>query len=174
MCEPVTTSIFLAGTGVQLVGAGMAARDAQQQGLEAQKAARENARLARREAGQVRQAGARAAAEAKMKGTRIIAEQKAEWGASGIDGGVGTPLELMAESRMNAELDAMTLSNNALREAWGLQKQATQAETEGRRAALAGRRQAAATLLGAGAGAATGLTGKFGPQIVDYFAKKEG
>jgi len=63
--------------------------------------------------------GALLAGLKRMQGSKLVAKQRLAYGASGVDAGVGTPAGVMAETSAIAELDAQTLQNNAVREAWG-------------------------------------------------------
>lgn len=55
---------------------------------------------------------------------RLIGSQRASIGASGIDLGSGSALDLQEESAMLGELDRTMIVNNAKREAWGFTVQA--------------------------------------------------
>lgn len=55
----------------------------------------------------------------RMQGSYEIAQARAEYGASGVDGSTGTPADSLAAHRMVNELEARTIMNNAAREARG-------------------------------------------------------
>lgn len=158
MGDPITSTL-MSGTGLRLVGSGLQAYDAYQQGQDEQAALRENARRAQLEAQDALARGAEQAALARMKGSRVIAAQKTAIGASGVDAGVGSAVQLMADSRIQSEMDALTIRNNAIREAYGMRSQALGLEKAGRRAATAANRRAAASILGGVAGAADSVKG---------------
>jgi hypothetical protein len=117
------------------------------------KTARENAYLARLAASDVERRAGQDAGRARTAGTQVIAEQRAAFGASGVDGSSGSPLALMADSRLMSELDALTIRNNAAREAWGLRTQARQLATRARQINDSRGPAALGTLLGAGGSA---------------------
>jgi hypothetical protein len=100
--------VAIAAAGVQLVGAGMQMYD--NSVAETQRA--ENANYNRHLA-------LDAAADS-------IARGSVAFGASGVDGSVGTAAEAQGATRMMSELDAKTQENNAFREAWGFQTKAQQ------------------------------------------------
>jgi len=80
--------------------------------------------------------------------------------ANGIDIGQGSAAELQASTDIMKEIDANTLTANAIRHAFGYQTQATNARTQGvnaRNAALA--QQAAASGISPGMAGATSLLG---------------
>lgn len=65
------------------------------------------------------QAGGIEAGKVRMKGSSIIAQQRVAFGASGVDGTMGTAADLATSSRLMSELDAQTTLNNAARQALG-------------------------------------------------------
>jgi hypothetical protein len=85
-----------------------------------------NAQNARTAADDAITRGSLAAGVARMKGSQLAAEQQVGYATSGIDVGVGTPAQTIAQTRMMSELDAQTLKNNAAREAWGFATKAVE------------------------------------------------
>jgi hypothetical protein len=87
--------------------------------------------------------------------TRVLGgTQRAALAASGVDPNVGSAAEIQAENSQLGALDALTIKNNAAREAYGYQVQAQGYRAGGAMAAAAGqnaaqgyRNQAASTLL---------------------------
>lgn len=154
MCEPVTMTAGLA----LLNFAGSAAQSWGQQQAAFQQAQfdRLQARMADMAAGDARQRGAQEAGRVRMQGSRIVGEQKAAMGASGVDPSTGSPLALMADTRLISELDAATLQNNAAREAWGYSVQAESLRLRAKQAEQAGSFAAAGTILG-GLGRSAGI-----------------
>ena len=63
--------------------------------------------------------GAIAAGQARMRGTLLGAKQRVAYAASGVDASTGTAAGVVASTGIYSELDARTLSNNALRESLG-------------------------------------------------------
>lgn len=144
--------IFTAiAAGVSLLGAGVSAFGQHQAGQDAEAAAKRNARLARLAAADAVQRGAMEAGRTRMQGTQTIGAQKTAMAASGVDVSSGSPLALMADTRMLSEMDARMIENNAAREAWGLRTGASEMVRQGKAAAQAGTLGAAGTLLGGAA-----------------------
>ena len=92
-------------------------------------------------------------------GTRqLVGSQWAALAAQGISLDTGSALDVVANDAMLGELDALTIRNNARREAWGYQVQATQYRQQGEFARAAGRntakslRNRSVTTLMSGAG----------------------
>ena len=121
-----------------------------QQGNEAKRAAKHNARIARLAAEDAIRRGASGAGRARMAGSQVVAQQQAILGASGVDPGTGTAVRLAQTSRGASELDALTIKNNAARQAWGLRQQATEMVRQGEAAQTASRWSAAGQILGGG------------------------
>lgn len=96
---------------------------------------------------------------ASRRGSRILhGDQRAALAASGVNIDSGSAADVQANDQALSELDALTIRNNARREAWGYQVQAADqrrqaglARTAGKNAAQSMRRQSVGTLL-AGAG----------------------
>lgn len=103
----------------------------------------------------------------------LIGSQRAGFAASGVDIGFGSAVDAQADAAFLGELDALTIRNNAAREAWGYNVQATDlrkraeitrkagamAEATGREQQKAARIGAATTLV---AGAGSLLAQKYG------------
>lgn len=144
-----------------LVGSIASAGDAERQGREDAQAFERNARLARLAAMDAESRGAQEAGRARMKGTQVIGEQKVAFAASGVDVSSGSPLALMADSRMMSELDAQTLKNNAAREAWGLRMEADDLDKQAKRSRQRGRNSAYGALFGGIANFGAGAAGMY-------------
>jgi hypothetical protein len=61
----------------------------------------------------------------RLKTAATMADQKAVAAANGVDIGSATPIELMASTKLIGDKDALTIRDNAARQAWGFQTQAT-------------------------------------------------
>lgn len=140
----LSTAAGAVGTGMQFAAQG-AAGDA------ARKEAEHNARISEVAAKDAEARGEIEAAKSRMMGTRVVAEQRAAYGASGVDVDSGTPLDVAAETRANSELDALTAKVNAAREAWGYRNKAQGILREGAATASAAAQSQLGTFL-AGAG----------------------
>lgn len=92
--------------------------------------ARNNAVIARRNAEYSLEAGVREESAYRIKGTLLRSAIKARYGASGVDVNIGSPVRVDASAALVQELDALTLRNNAAREAYNHEVQATNFESQ--------------------------------------------
>lgn len=142
MCEPVT----IASLGVMAAGGALSARGQYLQAKGEENAARANQQLANLAAGDALARGIREAGQVRMGASQMIGEQQVAAGASGVD--PSSAAGLAATSRAFSELDAMTLVNNAMREAWGHQVEGQQFAAEAKAASQRKWMGPAATILG--------------------------
>lgn len=63
--------------------------------------------------------GALAAGQQRMRGSALLAKQRMAYANSGVNAYSGTPADVAAGSVLFNELDALTIENNAAREALG-------------------------------------------------------
>lgn len=94
--------------------------------------------------------GKQAADQTILRTRAIQGAQRAAAGASGVDPNVGSALDLQADTGFLGELDALTIKNNAAREALGLRSQALSQRLQGRLGYLAGTNAARNTLITGG------------------------
>ncbi len=97
-------------------------------------------------------------ARRKLEARRLIGAQRAAAAASGVDPSSGSPLELALDAASQAELDAMTIRNNAYRAAYGYRVQAINYRTRARMARIGARQESAQTILSGGLQAANWLS----------------
>lgn len=157
MCSPLA----VAGIGISAIGSGLAAKDAYDQGQQQGAAFDKNAAMARLAARDTVLRGAVESGSARMDGSRASAATSAMAAAAGVDPSSGSAADAAVASKVNAELDARTIQNNAAREAWGLRRQAVDMETQGRRAREAGKKAAVGAILGGLSGAASSGYGAY-------------
>ena len=62
---------------------------------------------------------------------RLVGAQRASLAAQGVDIGTGSPAAVIANDAALGELDALTIRNNARREAWGYRTQASMNRNQG-------------------------------------------
>lgn len=103
-------------------------------GVQTRRISLENAELARHAAEDVLAASSLEIFKRRIDASRLQGAQRVAQAASGVAVGAGSARAAELDARLAADLDAMVLSNNAAREAWGLQRQATDFERAGRRA----------------------------------------
>lgn len=150
MCEPTTIAVL-----TMAASAAAAYQQIQQAEFQAG-VAEQNAQLAEGQSALALQRGAIAKGVERMKGSQAIGEARAQQGTSGIDLTSSSSLDVISDAAMLNELDAQTIGNNAAREAWGYQVQATNERAQARSTRTAGRLGAAATLIGGAAQAGSG------------------
>ena len=177
MCEPATLAILAtsiaagAGTGVAAAGAGAATATAiaagigvgatiaggattaysqYQSGQYQAKVAANNAMIQERLAEDALQRGDIAEQRHRQSVAQFQSQQRAAMGASGIDLGSGSASDILADTSMMGELDALTIRSNAEREAWSRRVGAQNYRAQGRLARTTGRNQAIGTILSTG------------------------
>jgi hypothetical protein len=122
---------------MELSAAGIAAASGITSGKAAADAGKQNADMMRMQA---RDALARGDLEESRhrRQTRALAgSQMAALAANGVQGGTGTAARLVEDTFMLGEEDALTIRNNAARDAWGLNQQANITEKQGKQAKTA-------------------------------------
>jgi hypothetical protein len=127
---------------------GMSAANSINEGQQRQQNALRNEANAQLASEDARARGENAAALTRAQASMDVADMQAAYGASGVDGTVGSPMDALRAYRRKTDLDILTLRNNAAREAWGYKLQADAASAEGRLAALRTENEVAGTLLG--------------------------
>lgn len=113
-------------------------------------AARRNAALARRAAIDARERGGVRESNFRQRVSALVGKQRALVGSSGADVGFGSPVQAFADTEMLGEIDALTIRNNAEREAYGYENAASGFAFEARSARVTGAFGAGATLAGTG------------------------
>lgn len=150
------------GTIASLAGAGISALGSIQQGKAAAASANYNAQMAANNAAIQRQNSSFAAQEgtanteaASMKARAEYGAIKANQGASGVDVGSGSSVDVRSSARELGQLNALTVRSNAARQAYGYQTAAMNDEaqsgldkSQAANASTAGYIGAGSTLLG--------------------------
>lgn len=91
-----------------------------------------NARMTRLQADDARRRGDLEAAALRRRGAQVAGAQRAAYAGQGVDVGSGIASAIVAETGAITEQDVVTTKNNAWREAWGLEAQASEYERQGR------------------------------------------
>lgn len=112
-----------------------------------------NAGYADQAAGSALQRGAALEGRVRLEAGRSRGQQIAARVASGV-GLSGSPADVLASSEENAELDALTVRNNAALDAWGYRTKASQFRYGAANERAAGASAVAGTILGGITGAA--------------------
>jgi hypothetical protein len=109
-----------------------------------------NARMAEMQAKDALKRGHEAEALSRQKTRKLIGSQRAAMAAQGIRLDFGSALDVQQEAADIGELDALTIKNNALREAFGFKSEALNATMQGRLASQSSVNQGMETLLTGG------------------------
>ena len=157
MCELVTIAAVAAVASTAIAGYGQyqAGQAAKQAGEYNAAVARNNQIIAERQAEDAIKRGDIAADEQRRKTARIGAAQRVGFGSSGLAIDSGSSLDILGDTAAFGELDALTIKNNAQREAYGYRVQGMNYGAEaglslarGQNAATAGAISAGSTVVG--------------------------
>lgn len=132
MCEPgsatlayVAIASTVASTAVSVMGAQQqAAAQSAAANYQSQVAAN-NAIIARQNADAALEAGRAAEQQQRMKSASLIGSMRAAQAANGVSLDSGSVLDVQADAATLGELDALTIRNNAARQAWAYESQAS-------------------------------------------------
>lgn len=91
-----------------------------------------NATIADKNATDAERRGQIAANRQRSQTRQTVGAQRAALAAQGLSLDSGTAVDLQADTSYFGELDALTIRNNAAREAWGYTSQATDLRAQGR------------------------------------------
>lgn len=130
MCIPMA-AVAVGTLVIGAIGAGLAAVSAQRQVEAGNRAAEYNAKINERnaeianlQAVDAEQRGAAAVKNLRIRIARLKGSQRAAAAASGVVVDTGSPLDVLQDTEFFGEVDAMTIRENAAREAWGFRTQA--------------------------------------------------
>lgn len=98
----------------------------------------QNAKMADLQATDALQRGQLAEQRSRLETRQQIGSTRADLAAQGIDVGSGSAADVQASQAGVGELDALTIRNNAAREAYGYKVEALNASQQGRLAAFSG------------------------------------
>lgn len=136
-------ALTAANTGTQVLAQRRAATGAEAQGNYEGAVADQNAGLADAQATDALARGAQAESRHRGGVRQLVGSQRAALAASGVDIGTGSAADVQADAASLGEFDALTIRNNARREAYGFQVDAANARARGAMARTAGRTTAA-------------------------------
>lgn len=157
MCEPTTIM-----AAVSIASAAFAAKSQIDQGNYQKGVSRYNARVAENQAQEVRRAGTEAENIQRRKTTLLLAKQRAQLGAAGVELGSGSALQLQEDTRTLGEIDALRIRSNVDSQVNSLQTGAELTLSQGDTAASVGRTAATGSLLsGTAAVIGTGVADKW-------------
>lgn len=144
--------IGVVGAVIALIGVAASTYAAYEQAETQEKYAKYNAKVAENQAAGERMRAGVAAEQQRELHRRVIANQRAQYGTSGVDVASGSPLLVIADSARQAELDAQIILAGGEGRAIGFQSQANLDRFQGRAAMKAGYVNAGSTLLSGAAG----------------------
>lgn len=114
----LSTLAQLAGTALNAVGSIQEANAAADAAEYNAAIARQNAILSERRAEDALDRGDREEKQARLRAAKLAAEQRVGFAGGGVTSGSGSPLSVVEDTVALGELDALTIRNNAQREAF--------------------------------------------------------
>lgn len=136
-----------------IAGAAVSAIGAIQKGQADAGAAKYNATIARQNSVVALQQGEAAVQAQNRDARRRLGSMKALYGAAGVEGDTGSPLDVLADSTRMAELDALTTQYNYQLKSQGFDDQAALDDSNAKNSRTASYLNATSSLLNSGAGA---------------------
>lgn len=115
-----------------------------------QKVAEINSKIADFQATDALQRGGQAAARALGRSSQAVSSERASAAGQGINVNTGSAADIQDQTGAMGRLDALTIQNNAMREAFGYKSQAASYTAQGQFAGIAGQNAYANTLVTGG------------------------
>lgn len=137
-----------AAISVVALGAGMSAYGQTRAGKETKGIYDRNAQLAELQAQDAIERGQVEEKKARRQTEQVIGQQRVSLAAQGVDINKGSALDVQADAAYLGELDALTIRNNAAKEAWGYRVQAQDYRYRGKVAQREGQFGAFRSILG--------------------------
>lgn len=160
----MSTAVAIGGLALSAIGTGMSVYGQIQQGEQAKEMAdyqaaigEQNAQISERAARDAEERGRVAEQQQRLKTSQMIGTQRSALASSGVQVDAGSALDVVADSAMIGEMDALTTRQNAEREAYQLQLQAYNARTQAGMTTMAGNNAASNAMWGAGSTLIGGL-----------------
>ncbi len=148
------TALLIGGTalsaGASIYGASSQASAIKQQGRYQQQIAETNARAQEELAKDAIERGATESSLVRRRARQMTGTQRAGFAGQGVEVNSGTALRVQDDTFTMGETDALTVKNNAWREAWGYKTQAKSLRDQARLGALTAKLQAHNTMLTGG------------------------
>lgn len=156
MCEAVTAGALVASVLVSAYGAYSQGQAASAAASAQAQQAENNARVAEQQAQDAGQRGAIAEQNQRRQTQQMLGQQRAGFGASGLDMASGSSLDVLGDTAMMGEWDALSVRNNYEREAWGYRVQAQNFTNSAAVASSTASNSATAGWIGAGSSLLSG------------------
>lgn len=147
------------GGAIQLAGAYSQHAAFRRAGNYQNRIANINAQMSSLEAADAVKRGDQAASQRLNRGGNAVSDQRAVFARGGTDVNSGTAGAVQAGAQAVSQLDALTISHNAKLEAIGYNMQGINATAQGRMAAIAGKNNAAQSMITGGMKFAEGSIG---------------
>ncbi len=144
----------IVGGALTLTGAANKAKAEKVQGAYQNSMLQANATFADMQSQDALRRGDKEASSLEKKGKSLIGSQRAAFAAQGIQVDTGSALDVQLDTAEQVRLDALTIKNNAWRESWGYEVQASNLRYQGKFAQLGANTAASNTLLTGGLQAA--------------------
>ncbi len=138
----------MAVAAVTLAAAGYSAYSQVQAANAQQKLADKNADLIDKQATDAVNRGEMDARQERTRTSQVRAAQRVAFATQGVDVGSGTAADLQSQTGELGAINQAQIRDNAFREAWGLNAQASNQRLGGRYAAAAGTNNAIGTAIG--------------------------
>lgn len=145
------------GAGSQLIGAYNQSQAIKAQGRYQQGIAESNAITDEMKARDAIERGRQESMVVRNRAAQVRGQQRASYAGQGVDVNSGSALSVQDEAYTMGEIDALTVKNNAWREAWGFKTDAMQQRGQGRLAMMTAKSNARNTLLTGGINAITSI-----------------
>lgn len=136
-----------AGSIISLALAAYSANETRQQGQRAEKIAEVNARNVENDAVNVRNKGVEEENAHRLKVARLLAKQKAQFGAGGVSTDSGSASLILQDTKELGDADALRIRSNYIDKADSMDVSAGYARIQGEAARLNANSQATATLI---------------------------
>lgn len=157
MCEPATIMAVAA-----VASTAFTIQSQQRQARHAKGTADYNARVAENEAENVRTQATEAENIQRQKTAQLLSKQRAQLGASGVELGSGSALQIQEDTVALGEADALRIRSNFGSQIDALNTESAMLQMQGSNAAAKGRSDAVGTLLtGASTVIGTGVADKW-------------
>lgn len=169
MCT-IMAAIGLVGTAVSAMGAIQQAKAASAAANYNAKVADMNAKISERRSEDALERGRQAEQRKRLEVAQIQGKQRAAMAANGVDLGFGAPLDTLIDTATMGEMDALTVRQNAAREAYDFRVDAS----NGRAEANLKRMEAKSALTGGYLAAAGTAISGIGGAYKSYYNQKMG
>lgn len=136
--------------GMMAIGTGMSAYGKIKAGSDADKLFGRNATIAEIQAQDAIARGKIEEKKSRRVTEQVIGAQRTGFAAQGVDVNRGSALEVQADAAYLGELDALTIRNNAAKEAWGFRTQSEDLRYRGKLAKREGISDALNTIVASG------------------------